>query len=127
MLTGQVKNLLPSTKEEVEMAKQLPGQYVSIQRRFKKYLDAFDNLGKIARESGSLDSKTSHLVQLAASAAIRSEGSVHSHTRRALEAGVKPEEIYHSLILLTNTIGFPTMSAALSWADDVIKKSRSKK
>jgi 4-carboxymuconolactone decarboxylase len=109
------------------MAKKLPEQYVNIQRRFKKYLDAFDNLGKIARESGPLDSKTSQLVQLAASAAIRSEGSVHSHTRRALEAGVKPEEIYHSLILLTNTIGFPTMSAALSWADDVIKKSRSRK
>jgi AhpD family alkylhydroperoxidase len=119
--------LLLSTKEEVEMAKQLPGQYVSIERRFKKYLDAFDNLGKAARESGPLDVKTSHLIQLAASAAIRSEGSVHSHARRALEAGAKPEEIYHTLILLTSTIGFPTVSAALSWADDVMKKRRSKK
>src|SRR3989304_7219892 len=104
------------------MAKQLPGQYVSIQRRFKKYLDAFDNLGKAARESGPIDAKISHLIQLAASAAIRSEGSVHSHARRALEAGAKPEEIYHALIMLTSTIGFPTVSAALSWADDIIRK-----
>jgi alkylhydroperoxidase/carboxymuconolactone decarboxylase family protein YurZ len=68
--------------------------------------------------------KTSHLIQLAAAAAIRSEGSVHSHTRRALEAGAKADEIYHAIILLTSTIGFPTVSAALSWADDVIEKQQ---
>jgi len=33
-----------------------------------------------------------------------------------------PEEIYHAIILLTSTIGFPTVAAALSWTDDVIKK-----
>jgi len=109
------------------MVSKLPGQYLSIKSRFKKYFDASDNLGKAARESGPLDEKTSHLVQLAASASIRSEGSVHSHIRRALEAGAKPEEIYHAIILLTSTIGFPTVSAALSWADDIIRKKRSKK
>jgi alkylhydroperoxidase/carboxymuconolactone decarboxylase family protein YurZ len=45
---------------------------------------------------------------------------VHSHTRRALEAGATTEEIYHTIILLTTVIGFPTVSAALSWADDII-------
>jgi len=38
-----------------------------------------------------------------------------------LEAGAEPEEIYHAIILLSSTIGFPTVSAALSWADDIIK------
>ena len=73
---------------------------------------------------GPLDERTSQLVQLAAAAAIRSEGAVHSHTRRALEAGVSTEEIYHTLILLTSTLGFPTVSAALSWADDVLPKGK---
>ncbi len=103
------------------MAK-LPRQYVRIQKRFKKFMNAVDNLGKVARDAGPLDEKTSHLVRLAAAAAIRSEGALHSHTRRALEAGTKPDEIYHTIILLTSTIGFPTVSAALSWADDIIKK-----
>lgn len=98
-----------------------PGQYLNIRERFKRLSEALDNLGKTARESGPLDVKTTHLIQLAASAAIRSEGSVHSHTRRALEAGAKPEEIYHAVILLTSTIGFPTVSAALSWVDDIIR------
>jgi len=103
---------------------ELPGQYTGIKKRFKKLLKAVENLGKATSDSGPLDEKTSHLIQLAAAAAIRSEGALHSHTRRALKAGAKPEEIYHTIILLTSTIGFPTVSAALSWADDVIKKQK---
>jgi AhpD family alkylhydroperoxidase len=103
------------------MAK-LPEQYLSIRKRFKKYFTAVDNLGKAAKSAGPLNKKTSHLIQLAAAAAVKSEGAVHSHTRRALESGAKPEEIQHAIILLTSTIGFPNVSAALSWADDVLKE-----
>lgn len=99
----------------------MPPQYVSISRRFKKYTKAVENLGKAAKESGPIKEKTSHLIQMAAAAAIRSEGSVHSHARRALEAGATPDELHHTIILLSSTIGFPTVSAALSWVDDVIK------
>ncbi len=98
----------------------LPDQFTSIRKRFKSFFNASANLGKAARTAGPLDEKTAHLIQLAAATAIRSEGSVHSHTRRAIELGAKPDEIYHSIILLTSTIGFPTVSAALSWADDII-------
>jgi len=103
------------------MAK-LPQQYESMRKRFKKYFTAVDNLGKAARSAGPLDDKTAHLIQLGAAAAIRSEGSVHSHVRRALEGGATADEIYHAIIVLSSTIGFPTVSAAISWADDVIKK-----
>ena len=59
---------------------------------------------------------------LAAAASLQSEGAVHSHTRRALEAGAAQEEIYHALVLLVSTIGFPKVAAAISWADDVTRK-----
>jgi AhpD family alkylhydroperoxidase len=100
----------------------LPDQYTGIRKKYKKYFTALNNLGMAAREAGPLDTKTSHLVQLAAAAAVRSEGSVHSHARRALEAGVKPEELYHTLLVLTSTIGFPAVSAGLSWIDDVLSR-----
>jgi 4-carboxymuconolactone decarboxylase len=100
----------------------LPDQYVAVRKRFKKYFTALNNLGKVARETGPLDEKTSHLIQLAAAATVRSEGSVHSHARRALEAGASPDELYHAVLLLTSTIGFPTVSAALSWLDDILVK-----
>jgi alkylhydroperoxidase/carboxymuconolactone decarboxylase family protein YurZ len=63
-------------------------------------------------------------VQLAAAAAIRSEGAVHSHARRALAAGATPEEIQHAVIALTSTIGFPNVMAALSWINDVKRGAR---
>lgn len=98
----------------------LPVQYTGIRKRFKKYHSALNNLGRTARDMGPLDEKTTQLIQLAAAATIRSEGAVHSHARRAVEAGATPDEIYHAVIVLTSTIGFPTVSAALSWIDDVV-------
>ncbi len=102
----------------------LPNQYTGIQKRYKGLMKAVENLGKAAKTAGPLNKKTSELVQLAAAAAVHSEGSVHSHTRRAVAAGAKPEEIRHAVILLTSTIGFPSVSAALSWADDVLERKR---
>ncbi len=103
---------------------ELPKHYQHLKKRFKKYFTAVDNLGKAVRNAGPIDRKTSHLIQLAGAAAIRAEGSVHSHARRAIEAGANPDELYHALILLTSTIGFPTVSAALSWVDDVIPTTK---
>jgi len=76
--------------------------------------------------AGPLDEKTTHLIQLAAAAAMQSEGSVCSHTRRALEVGASPEEISHTLLLLITTIGFPQAMAALSWSQEVVEKKSKK-
>ncbi|HIJ60445.1 MAG TPA: carboxymuconolactone decarboxylase family protein [Nitrospirae bacterium] len=89
----------------------------------QKYFTALENLGKTIKSSGPLDEKTSQLIKIAVSTAIRSEGAVHSHTRRALELGASAEEIYHAILLTTSTIGFPNVSAGLSWADNLIEKS----
>lgn len=105
------------------MVEKLPGHYVSIRERYGEFGEALDNLGRITDESGPIDGKTSHLIQLAASAAIRSEGAVHSHARRALALGATPDEVYHSLILVTSTIGFPNVAAAISWVDDIVESS----
>ena len=99
-----------------------PGQYASIMKRYKNVITALEKLRKATKAAGPLNKKTSELVQMAAAAAIRAEGSVHSHARRALEAGAKPAELQHAIIVLTSTIGFPTVSAALSWVDDVLAK-----
>jgi 4-carboxymuconolactone decarboxylase len=99
-----------------------PGWYSLIKKNHGEFMTALEELGEMGRKEGPLDEKTSHLIQLAAAAAIWSEGAVHSHTRRALKAGAKPEEIYHTILLLTSTIGFPRMSAAMSWVYDIMEK-----
>ena len=102
-----------------------PGFYLSLTRKHPQYIAAVEALGQAVRE-GPLDSKWLHLVQLAAAAAIRSEGAVHSHARRALEEGITPDEIRHALISLTSTIGFPNVTASLSWCEDVFKAAKPK-
>ena len=100
----------------------IPGHYLRLRDKFGSIFDSYENLGKSTREQSPFDEKTSLLIQLAASAAIRSEGAVHSHTRRALQAGATPDELYNAIILLIPTIGWPTVAAALSWMEDVLEK-----
>ncbi|MCP8685991.1 carboxymuconolactone decarboxylase family protein [Marinobacterium sedimentorum] len=101
----------------------LPKNYIQFRSRYKKLAGALDNLGKAVREEGPLDEKSAQLIQLAAAASIRSEGAVHSHCRRALDAGASADEIRHAVILLTSTLGFPAMMAALSWVEDVLSEN----
>ena len=98
----------------------LPRRYRLLGRKYPAFMAALEGLGQAVRRAGPLDAKTAQLVQLAGAAAIRSEGAVHSHARRALQAGASRDEIAHAVVLLTSTIGFPTVAAALSWVDDVI-------
>ena len=94
--------------------------YEMIKKNYPQFTQAVESLGKESRECGPISEASGHLIQLAAAVAIRSEGAAHSHVRRALALGVSPAEIYHSLILLTSTIGFPSVMAGLSWAQDII-------
>ncbi|MGH8137640.1 MAG: carboxymuconolactone decarboxylase family protein [Steroidobacteraceae bacterium] len=102
------------------MAARKPAFFLKIKAQYPEYFAAVESLGETVRRAGPLDQKTLHLVQLAAAASVHSEGAVHSHTRRALASGAKPEEIRHALVALTSTIGFPNVTAALSWAEDVL-------
>ena len=95
--------------------------YQEITKLYPEVMAAQETLGKTIRGLGPLDTKTSHLIQLAAAATAKSEGAVHSHTRRAIKAGASAEEIYHSMLLLISTIGFPQAMAAISWCRDILE------
>jgi AhpD family alkylhydroperoxidase len=95
-----------------------PKHFTRLAKRYPEYLAAVEKLGETVKTAGPLDAKVCELIQLAAAAAVKSEGSVHSHVRRAHKAGATPDEIHHAILLLTSTIGFPAVAAALSWVDD---------
>lgn len=101
------------------MNEELPTHYEKIKDIFPEVFEASTDLGKKVHAAGPIDEKTAQLIQLAAAAALDSQGAVHSHTRRALDAGASKEEIYHALLLLMSTIGFPRTAAAISWVQDM--------
>lgn len=96
-------------------------QYHKMKERYPQLLDAVEALGVAVAKAGPLGENSRQLVQLAAAAAIRSEGAVHSHARRAIKAGASAEEVRRKIMLLTSTIGFPTVVAAMAWADDMLE------
>jgi len=101
------------------------GIYHKISKNHAEVMAALKSLGETIRSSGPIDGKTSQLIQLAAAGAIQSEGSVHSHTRRALEEGATRQEIEHALMLLISVMGFPKTAAAMSWAADILDEDTS--
>lgn len=98
----------------------LPSRFLEFQKKHPDLARAVEQLGTAASNAGPLDSKTIELVRLAIAVGAREEGAVHSHTRRALQAGATCEEIRHTVLLSITSIGFPNTMAAMSWVDDVL-------
>jgi alkylhydroperoxidase/carboxymuconolactone decarboxylase family protein YurZ len=101
-----------------------PKRFQQFQKKYKKVSDAYERLGTAVHGAGPLDEKTRALVKLGISSGARLEGAVHSHVRKALDAGATPEEMRHVALLALPTIGLPSMMAAMSWIDDVLKRRR---
>src|SRR5262245_44912877 len=95
----------------------LPGRFLEFQKKFPSVYQAYDALGAATAAAGPLDGKARALVKLAIAVGGQMEGAVHSHTRRALEAGSTPEEIRHLVLLSTTTLGFPSMMKTMSWVE----------
>lgn len=103
--------------------KELPAAAGDIKNNHPDLWNAYSRLGEAAATSGPLDKKAQRLVKLALAIGARSEGAVHSHSRRALAEGVSADEIKHAALLAITTLGFPQAIAALSWIEDITDRS----
>ena len=110
--------------------RKVPKRYQEFKFNYRQIAQAYEELGIACHSAGPLDEKTRSLVKLAISVGARIEGASHSHARKALDAGAKPEELYQVALLAIPTIGFPPAMAAFSWVEDVTNlepKSRKKR
>ena len=98
----------------------IPKRYERLKTDYPKIFEAYENLGSAVHSAGSLDDKTRALIKLGISASARSEGAVHSHTRKSLVLGLSKDEIRQAVLLALPTIGLPSTMAALSWVDDIL-------
>lgn len=98
----------------------LPKPYQQFRREHPRVYAAYEALGTAVAEGGPLEAKTRELIKLGMAAANRSETAVQSHARRAQDAGATQGEIEHAIMLGINTLGFSTMMAALTWAQEAL-------
>ncbi|PIE02731.1 MAG: carboxymuconolactone decarboxylase [Acidobacteria bacterium] len=90
----------------------IPGSYQKFKKNHPDILKAYEAFNRSVREVGALSEREVHLVKLALSAGAQMEGTMGSHIRKALEAGVDEASLEQIALLAMPTIGFsPGMKA----------------
>ena len=110
------------TPSDDSQPEKLPGTYRQFVARFPALGEAHSSIGKAVQECGPLERKTLELVKIGISVGAGLETATRSHVRQALEHGASEAEIEQAVLLAYNTIGWPRMIAAWTWARQQIER-----
>jgi alkylhydroperoxidase/carboxymuconolactone decarboxylase family protein YurZ len=102
--------------------REVPKRFAEFMKSNQGIAAAYEKLADECHKIGPLGEREQALAKLGIAIGSGMEGSVHSQVRKALDAGLKPEEIRHAFVLALTAIGFPRMMAALTWADDILSE-----
>ena len=103
------------------MKRDLPSGAGRLSDRYSKVWSAYEHLGEAVAEGGPLDAKTRRLVKLALAIGCSSEGAVHSHVRRAVSEGVRPDELRH--VMFSDSDARASRGGeSLTWMEDILGK-----
>ena len=105
------------------MKEKLPDFLEEVIKEYPDVWKAYQEFGEACSNAGPLDENTVRLVKLALAIGAKSEGAVHSHTRRALKQGISPEALRQVALLAATSIGWSPSMAALSWIEDIVNQS----
>ena len=75
------------------MEKKLPSAYRTFAAEHPRVIQAYEQLSEACLAEGPLDRKHAELVKVGIAVGARLEGAVHSHVRRAREAGATADEV----------------------------------
>jgi alkylhydroperoxidase/carboxymuconolactone decarboxylase family protein YurZ len=100
----------------------VPKAYTQFKKRHPRLVKAYEQLSDETRAAGPLDLKTIALVKLALAVGAGLEGATHSAARKALAARCTADQMLHTVVLATTTLGFPAMMRARSWVLDVLDR-----
>jgi 4-carboxymuconolactone decarboxylase len=82
-------------------------------KEFPRIHEMYEALGKeIHENSGPLDEKTCWMIKIAVSGSCNHKRALETHIKKARAAGLTDDEIKHTLLLLIQTVGFPTFMKA---------------
>jgi len=105
------------------MAKSMPGAAGELADAHPDIWKAYAALGRATAEAGPLTDRERRLVKLALAIGARSEGAVHSHTRRARSEGIEDVAIAQVALLAIGPLGLPRAVAAKTWIEDIADDS----
>jgi alkylhydroperoxidase/carboxymuconolactone decarboxylase family protein YurZ len=100
----------------------LPSTYKQFVAKYPALGAAHAEIGRAAESYGPLDRKTIELVKIGLSVGAGLETATRSHVRQALQHGATEAEIEQAVLLAYNTVGWPRMIAAWTWARQQIDR-----
>ena len=101
--------------------KKAPGPFRRFVEAYPECGMTYEALAAASREAAGFTEKEAELLKLALSMGSRLEGAVHSHARRALEAGATAGEVRGVALLGLTTLGLPHSMMGTSWIEDVLR------
>jgi 4-carboxymuconolactone decarboxylase len=95
--------------------KDLHEAFTMFKKDFPGIHEGHEALGKIIHEqAGPLSEKIRWLIKVAVSGASGHTIALETHIAKARETGATEDEIKHALLLIIQTMGFPTFMEAYS-------------
>lgn len=101
--------------------KKAPGPFRRFVEAYPECGMTYEALAAASREAAGFQEKDAELLKLALAMGSRLEGAVHSHARRALEAGATAAEVRGVALLGLTTLGLPHSMMGTSWIEDVLR------
>jgi 4-carboxymuconolactone decarboxylase len=87
--------------------------FTKFKSEFPEINQGHETLGRVIHETGGpLPEKVRWLIKIAISGAAGHHLALETHIGKAREAGATEAEIKHALLLLIQTVGFPTFMEA---------------
>lgn len=107
--------------------KKLPRFFETFQKNYPSIARAYEAFSTENRRASGYERREAELIKLALAVGATLEGAVHSHARRALDAGATAEQLRGVALLAMTTCGFPHAMMGLSWIEDVLPSRRSRR
>lgn len=104
------------------MKEKLPGIVEELAKKFPNVWGAYNSLGEAVAD-GPLSEREVKLVKLAIAVGAQKQGAVHSHAKRAFNAGVNKADLEQVALLGITTLGWPSAVAAYSWITEKLSSS----
>lgn len=98
------------------MKEKLPEHFTKFVENYPEVWQGHQSLTEACAKAGPLDRKTRELIKVAIAATANQETAVERHAVMAVQHGAEQQEVYHAVLMLITTVGFPRAAAALKWA-----------
>lgn len=99
------------------------GAHARLRELYPDVVERYEALSAEVMTAGPLSPKAVALAKVAVSIGSGAARTTHAHARKALDAGVTPEELRHLVIVALPTIGLPAALDALRRIDETIAES----